>query len=160
MKAPPPKRRKLDENQNEKRKGEGVEEEIVPARKKQRKNGDIRVMMRQEPPTSPVVEMPHTARGQQTGHYPGSPSEEDPEQDKEQDVQQEQHGVRYGETQRVEMVDWEETFKKHQEETKRMEKERTEKLERAEKNEKSWMLLRECVQYTKENESNCTVKNL
>ena len=69
IKAPPPKRRKLDEarhekvngsseigdNQNEKRKGEGAEEETAPARKKQKRNGDIRVMMGKEQPASPAV---------------------------------------------------------------------------------------------------------
>ena len=60
-------------------------------------------------------------------------------------------GIFYGETETVELIDWEEIFKQHQEETARLEKERQERIEGAEKQEKSWELLRECIGYIKDN---------
>ena len=61
-------------------------------------------------------------------------------------------GIYYGETQDIETVNWEEVFKKHLEETARINKEREEKIERAQKQEKSWELLKECIGFLKENE--------
>ena len=58
--------------------------------------------------------------------------------------------VHYGELEEVELIDWEEKFKAHQEETARINKERENRIEQKEKQEKSWELLRECVKYIKE----------
>ena len=58
----------------------------------------------------------------------------------------------YGEEKTHELVDWEEIFLNHLEETRKLEKERQEKKERAEKKEQSWLLLRECRQFLRENE--------
>ena len=60
-------------------------------------------------------------------------------------------GIYLGQEQEVELVDWEEIFKNHIAETRRLEKE-IEKKERSEKKEKSWELLRECTRFLKENE--------
>ena len=52
----------------------------------------------------------------------------------------------------VEMVNWEEIFHKHIEETRTLERERQEQVEKAQKNEKRWEMLRECTAFLKENE--------
>ena len=52
----------------------------------------------------------------------------------------------------MEMINWEEIFHKHLEETRKLERERQEKIEKAEQKEKSWELLRECTSFLKENE--------
>ena len=52
----------------------------------------------------------------------------------------------------IELVDWEDIFKKHLEETRKIEKEREEKIDTAEKKTKSWLLLRECTRFLRENE--------
>ena len=63
-------------------------------------------------------------------------------------------GTTYGDYETVEVVDWEDIFKNHMEETRRLEKERECRIEKKEKQEKSWELLRECTKFLKENEKN------
>ena len=137
-KAPPPKRRKLGAatyscepcheelatNIAEKRKPEEAE---AGPEKKRLKKSDIRDLFRRQE----KVEEEKQER------------EEEPEK---------LEGVYYGETEEVEMTDWEELFRKHREETVRLEKEQEERIARAEKQEESWQLLRECIGYIKENE--------
>ena len=61
--------------------------------------------------------------------------------------------VFYDRVEEVELdEDWEEKFRKHMEETKRLEREAEELKERKEKKESSWQLLKECTRYLKENE--------
>ena len=60
----------------------------------------------------------------------------------------------YGEERDAEVVDWEEKFKEHLEETRKLERDRQEKIEQAEKKENSWALLRECTSFLRENEKN------
>ena len=62
-------------------------------------------------------------------------------------------GVYHGqEQQEAETVDWEEIFKVHVAETRRLEREAAARIERSQKSEKSWELLRLCKEYLKENE--------
>ena len=68
------------------------------------------------------------------------------------DNNKERTGIYQGQEEKVEMVDWEEIFKSHIAETRKLEKERIDKKERAENKEKSWELLRECTRYLKDNE--------
>ena len=60
--------------------------------------------------------------------------------------------VQQGEATNCEMIDWEPVFKKHLEETRELERCRKEKIERAEKKEQSWLLLRECKEFLRDNE--------
>ena len=85
---------------------------------------------------------------QKTGHY--SPRSGDPDNT----------GVYYGEEKEVEVepVDWESLFKQHQEETKRIAEERDAKIEEAQKQKKSWELLRECLAFLKGNEKKWKVE--
>ena len=76
--------------------------------------------------------------------------ERDAGEDKEK--KQMHKAIYYGEEEEVELINWEEEFKKHLEETKRMNSEREEKIERAAKMEKSWELLRECSNFLRDNE--------
>ena len=64
----------------------------------------------------------------------------------------------YGEYETVELFNWDEAFKKHQEENREMEREREERLEKKEKQEKSWELLKECITYLKANEKTWKVE--
>ena len=157
LKAPHPKRRKLDEtsyvarqdqnemhgkNAQEKRKQDAETVGECPVAKK-RKTRDIRVMLSQ-----PKV--------------PSTEPEPEPERELEpvqEEKRQEQEGanmlatgIYHGQEQEVELVDWEEIFKNHIAETRRLENERIEKKERSEKKEKIWELLRECTRFLKENE--------
>ena len=85
----------------------------------------------------------------------GQEQQEKPQDEAAQDQPvQEQPGTYYGDEENVELVDWEEAFNKHLEETRRMERERQEQIERAERKEKSWELLRECTAFIKQNEKN------
>ena len=64
-------------------------------------------------------------------------------------------GVHYGpEHHDQELVNWEEIFRLHVEETKRLDREKDSLIETAQKKETSWELLRECTRYLKENEKN------
>ena len=54
-------------------------------------------------------------------------------------------GVHYGQEQEVELVNWEEEFKAHVQETKRLQQESETRIEKAKKSEKSWELLKECT---------------
>ena len=129
--APPPKRRKLAEgfenitnppetSNQDKRKSDG--QETGPTTKKRKT--DLREIFRrqEEKKLATVVE----------------------EEQEETETETEDH-IFYGETETVEMVNWEELFKQHQEETERIEQERRERQEKAEKQEQSWELLRVCV---------------
>ena len=60
-----------------------------------------------------------------------------------------QHGEQVS---NCEMIDWESTFKKHLEDTREIERCRAEKIERAQKKEQSWILLRECKEFLRDNE--------
>ena len=59
----------------------------------------------------------------------------------------------------MELIDWEEKFKSHIEETKRLEKETEDRIERSEKREQSWQLLRECTRFLRENEKGWKEEN-
>ena len=137
QKAPAPKRRKLEDayetgieqadslerQQQEKRKAHQEQEPQPP--NKRRKTTDIRNLLQpkagntkpncqdatqEHPETEGEQEqVPHTAGGEKTGHYPSSPCED---------------GVHCGEEVTVEMVNWEEAFQQHLEETRRIERER------------------------------------
>ena len=61
-------------------------------------------------------------------------------------------GVHYGQEHAVELVNWEEEFKAHVQETKRPQQESETRIEKAQKSEKSWELLKECTRYLKEND--------
>ena len=74
------------------------------------------------------------------------------DQQVEEEKIEEEKSIYYGETETVELVDWEERFKKHLEETREIERQREARIENMEKQEKSWELLRECMAYLKENE--------
>ena len=52
----------------------------------------------------------------------------------------------------MELVNWEEEFKAHVQETKRLQQESETRIEKAQKSEKSWELLKECTRYIKEND--------
>ena len=65
------------------------------------------------------------------------------EEQEETETETENH-IFYGEKETVEMVNWEELFKQHQEATARIEQERRETQDKAEKQEHSWELLRVC----------------
>ena len=60
--------------------------------------------------------------------------------------------IYYGEETEQELVNWEEIFYKHLEETRLLEKKREEQIEKKEKKEKSWALLRECKDFLREND--------
>ena len=65
------------------------------------------------------------------------------------------HEIQYGpEICGQELVNREENFRRHIEETRRLDKEREDLIEEAQKKEKSWELLRVCTTYLKENEKN------
>ena len=84
-----------------------------------------------------------------------SKEEEDLKDD--ETTQQERHTA-YGDTEEVELVNWEEAFTQHIEETKRLNKEKEELLEKKNKKQKSWEMLRTCVEYIKENEKKWKVE--
>ena len=78
---------------------------------------------------------------------------EHPQKKEEQPPTTAQPKVFYGREEEVELdEDWEEKFRKHMEETRRLERESEELKERKEKKENSWQLLKECTKYLKENE--------
>ena len=141
-KAPPPKRRKLGDttysnsteetatnSPAEKRKPEDAENPPVSKKARTGENIDIREMFRRQEEDAKT-----TAEG------PG-------------DAQLDQPAAHYGELEEVELTDWEEKFKQYREETVRLETEQEERIARAEKQEESWKLLRECIGYIKENET-------
>ena len=64
----------------------------------------------------------------------------------------ERHAQQGEEVTNCEMIDWESVFQKHLEETRELERCRKEKIERAEKKEQSWLLLRECKEFLRDNE--------
>ena len=122
--GPPTKRRKVtqgetydlecdQQEEGEKRTEKRKETEDVgpEARKKQRTANDIRNFLDTTSKQKPV------------------PEEEPAVKDREEEAPE----IYYGETEQVELVDWEERFKKHQEETREMEKEREARIERKEK---------------------------
>ena len=141
--APPPKRRKLDmgfenttnppeQSNPEKRKSDT--QETGPTTKKRRT--DLREIFRrqEEKKLAKVLEQ----------------FEEEPEADNAT--------IFEGETETVEMMNWEELFREHQEETAKIEKERRERQDKAEKQEQSWELLRVCVGFIKETETSWKVE--
>ena len=60
--------------------------------------------------------------------------------------------VYYGQEHEVELVNWEEMFKAHVAETKRLQQESETRIEKAQKSQKSWEFLNECTRYLKEND--------
>ena len=58
----------------------------------------------------------------------------------------------YGELEEVEVINWDEAFKQHLEESARLQQEIDERLEAQNKKKQSWELLRTCVDFIKTNE--------
>ena len=67
--------------------------------------------------------------------------------------------VHLGPEEKIELEDWEEKFREHIEQTKKMEKEAEERIERKLKKESSWQLLRECTTFLKENEKGWKIED-
>ena len=85
-----------------------------------------------------------------------TPPREKPQQELDTEietVEEETRVVIQGPEEEVELTDWQEAFKDHILETRRLEREKLELKQRAEKKEQSWELLRQCTQFLKENES-------
>ena len=148
MKAPHAKRRKLETgfdntitnpepNIQEKRKAD--DPEIGTEAKRMRKIDIREILKKQEEEKETIEERKEASQTEDQAEQPECAANKG-------------DGVYYGDTETVELIDWEETFRQHLEETARMEKERQKRIEGAEKQEKSWELLRECVGYIKENE--------
>ena len=135
---PPPKRRKTEEGYQatttnletaaqEKRKQDGQESEQITKRRKL----DIRDMFKKQ------IEKP-------------TPIEEEKETNIPEEVGT-SHIV-YGELEEVEVINWDEAFKQHLEESARLQQEIDERLEAQNKKKQSWELLRTCVDFIKTNE--------
>ena len=154
-KPPAAKRRKLDDMKyqesqednlkrqeypwQEKRKAE-TENETEPTNRR-RPNMDIRELFLPKVDRNPSHEQDSQEQCQEQRQEQLEPAPLETSSHEEETIVREH--VHYGEEQEVEIVNWEEHFKKHLEETRRMNREREENIERASKKEKSWELLRE-----------------
>ena len=116
------------------------------------KTRDIRELFRRQEEDDQIAENT-TADGQGDAQHDDPPAEHpavtgDDQGDAHQGDAQHAH---YGELEEVELTNWEEKFIQYREETVRLEKEKEERISRAEKQEESWKLLRECISYINEN---------
>ena len=164
-KAPGAKRRKIDNEkfetgqekhggierqEPEKRKEMEENENMGPENKKRKVSQDIRSII-QKMTTRNLNQQEHQEQPNIVPDQQEQPRVE--QEENEKDEEPERH-AQYGQEEHHELVDWEEIFHKHLEETRQIEQRRQEQMEKAEKKEKSWQLLRECTSFLRENEKN------
>ena len=135
QKAPAAKRRKLNDKNYEARQEPSASPQEQPRQEKRKihRNQETQPLKRRK--TTPDIRKLFEAKEDKN-----NPKAEETRQEPQEPLpepKQSHEGVNYGEEQAVEMVNWEEIFQNHIEETRRLEKVREEKIEKADKKEKS-----------------------
>ena len=158
--APGAKRRKLEEDEYETEKDKTQDEKMEKTNPTKRKDDDdepAQNAKKKMRPNQNIKEMLERRRDafekEQEGGKPlevGSSVDTTPPEVPA--PAPERHAQQGEQVTNCEMIDWESAFKKHLEDTREMERCRAEKIEMAQKKEQSWLLLRECKEFLRDNE--------